>query len=204
MDLDDFKATWQAYEQKLDSTQQLSHQLLDIMLRHRSQGTVDKMIREVRLATGILLVIMGFFSAVLAGNPFDYTRSLHFVPAICYLTIAGTGLYFLRQHSHALRQATLHTPDLYHALLALTQLRVQHTKQMGRVWILAMLAGSLIMLPVIARKFAPESWVSALLIVLLPIGITAVSIGLARVAGLFTDHHLSDLRQQVKELAELR
>lgn len=204
MDLDDFKATWQAYEQKLDSTQRVSHQLLDMVLRNRSQGTVDKMIREVRLATGILLVIMLFFSAVLAGNPFDYTRSLHFVPAIFYLAIAGTGLYFLGQHRRALRRATLHTNDLYHALLTLTQLRVQHTKQMGRVWMLAMLAGSLIMMPVIARKFSPESWESALLIVLLPIGMTAVSIGLARVAGLFTDHHLDDLRQQVKELEELR
>lgn len=33
---------------------------------------------------------------------------------------------------------------------------------------------------------------------------TAVSIGLARVAGLFTDHHLAELRAQVNELEELR
>ena len=204
MDLDDFKTTWQAYEQKLDSTQRLSHQLLDLVLRNRSRSTIDKMIRELRLATSIMFSLVLFFIAVIVGNPFDYTRFLHFVPAFCYLIIAGAGLYFLRQHNSALRRATLHTHDLYQALSDLIQLRTRHTKQMERVWVLAMLAGSMVMLPVVIRKFPEDSWTSTVLMVLVPIGMTIVSVGLSRMAGMFTDHHLDELREQVKELEELR
>lgn len=204
MDLDEFKATWQVYGQKLDSTQRLSRQLINIVLHNRSRSTIDKMIRELQLAAGILLLIVLLFSAVILGNAFDYTRPLHFVPAVCYIVIAGTGLYFLNQHHNALRRTALHTHDLYQALSGLIRLRTRHTKLMGRVWMLGMLAGSMIMLPNIARKFPPESWITTLLIVLLPIGVTAVSIGLATMAGMFTDHYLDELHGQVEELEELR
>ena len=204
MDLDDFKATWQAYGQQLDSTQRLGQQLLDIVLRNRSRSTIEKMIRELRLVSAMLLAIVLLFGAIVAGNPFDYTKPLHFVPACCYIFIAGVGLYFLKQHYSTLRRAALHSHDLYQALSDLIRIRTRHTTLIGRVWMLGMLAGSMIMLPNIARKFPLESWVSILLIVLLPIGITAASVGLAKVAGLFTDHYLSELRQQLKELEELR
>ena len=204
MDLDDFKTTWRAHKQKLDSTHQVSQQLLAIILRNRSRSTIDEMIRELRLATGILFAIVLLFTAVVAGNPFDYTRAFHFVPAICYIAIAVAGLYLLRRHANALRRAAPHTHDLYQALTKLIELRTRHTKLMGRVWMLAMLAGSMIMLPNIARNFGVDSWQNMVLIVLLPIGITAVSVGLARMAGLFTDYYLNELREQVKELEDLR
>lgn len=204
MDLDEFKATWQAYDQKLDSTQRLSQQVLGIVQRNRSRSTIDKMIREVRLPGAILLALVLFFSAVIVGNAFDYTRWVHYVPAICYVIIAGTGLYFLMRHNNQLRRATLHTHDLHHTLTELIRLRTRHSTLMKWVWMLAMLAGSLIMLPIIARKFSPENWVYFLLIGLLPIGITALSIGLASLAGMFTDPYLDELREQVEELEELR
>ncbi len=204
MDLDEFKATWQAYDQKLDSAQRLSQQVLAIVQRNRSTSTIDKMIREVRLPGAILLALVLFFSAVIAGNAFDYTRWVHYVPAICYVIIAATGLYFLMRHNNQLRRATLHTHDLHHTLTELIRLRTRHSTLMKWVWMLAMLAGSLIMLPIIARKFSPENWVYSLLIGLLPIGITALSIGLASLAGMFTDPYLDELREQVEELEELR
>lgn len=205
MDLDDLKATWQAYEQKLDSTERVSRQLLAIVLRNRSNSTIEAMIRELRWASAILVAIVLLFAAIIAGNAFDYTRPLHYVPAVAYLLIAGTGLYFVKRHDTVLRRTTLPTHDLYHALQNLIRLRIRHTKWMERIWMLGMLAGSTIMLPNIARQFVKEgSWTSGLLVALLPVGITAVSVGLARLAGLFTDRHVNELRRQIEELEELR
>ncbi|WP_460910724.1 hypothetical protein [Spirosoma areae] len=202
INLDEFKATWQAYDQKLDSTQQLSQQVLAIVQRNRSTSTIDKMIRELRLPGAILLTLVVFFSAVIAGNPFDYTQWIHYLPAVCYTLIAATGLYFLLHHNSDLRRTTLHTHDLHHALTDLIRLRTRHSALMKCVWLLAMLAGSMIMLPIVARKFAEAGWLYSLLIVLLPIGLTAVSIGLASLAGMFKDRYLDELREQVKELED--
>lgn len=200
MDLDELKATWQAYDQKLDSTQRLSQQVLAIVRRNRSKSTIDKMMHEVRLPGAILLVLVFFFSAVIAGNAFDYTQLVEYVPTVCYVIIAATGFYFLMGHNNELRRAGLHTHDLHYALTELIRLRIRHSTLMKWVWMLAMLTGPMSMLPVVARKFAGENWVYSLLIVLLPIGLTALSIGLASLAGLFTDHYLAELQEQVNEL----
>ncbi len=203
MDLDDFKATWQAYEQKLDSAQQSGQQLLTIILRNQSKSTIDKMIRELRMAYVILIGIVLVFSAIIAGNPFDYTHFLHYIPACGYILIAGTGLYFTMRHNNDLRRTTLGTNNLHQALTELIRLRTRHTELMSRVWIMGMLAGSMIMLPNIARKFSDEGWVTTGLLILLPIAVTAVSAGLARMAGLFTDHYRNELEEQVRELDQL-
>ncbi|WP_338876527.1 hypothetical protein WBJ53_12845 [Spirosoma sp. SC4-14] len=203
MDIDELKATWKRHEQKLDSTERLSHQLLQLVLRNRSNGTIDNMIRELRLAFSVLTGLVLFFSAVLAGNPFDYTRPIHFLPAVCYLIIAVSGLYFLVKHRTDLQKTRLLTHDLYHALADLILFRAQHTKLMKRVWMLAMLAGSMIMVPVIARKFT-DGWQNTLLVILFPMVLTAVSIGLATLAGMFTDRYLTELKGQLQELEELR
>jgi len=203
MDIDEFKTTWQAYDQKLDSTYQLGHKLLTIVLQNRSKSTIDKMIRDLRLPGIILLTLVLFFSAVVAGNPFDYTQLVEYVPAVCYLGIAGTGLFFLIRHNNDLRQTTLPSRDMHHALTDLIRLRIRHTTLMKRVWMLAMLAGPMVLLPIVARKFADAGWMYTLLLVLLPIGITAISIGLASVVGLFKDHYLTELRVQLNELEEI-
>lgn len=203
MDLDDFKATWQAYEQKLDSAQQSGQQLITIILRNQSKSTIDKMIRELRMAYVILIGIVLVFSAIIAGNAFDYTHPLHYVPACGYILIAGAGLYFTMRHNNDLRRTTLGTNNLHQALTELIQLRTRHTNLMSRVWIMGMLGGSMIMLPNIARKFSGEGWIITGMVILLPIVVTAVSVGLARLAGLFTDHHGNELKEQMKELDEI-
>jgi hypothetical protein len=203
MDLDEFKITWKTYEQKLDSTERLGQKLLQIVLQNRSKSTIDKMIQDLRLAFAILIGIILFFTAVIAGNAFDYTKPVHYIPACCYLVIAGVGLYFSFQHRANLRKTRLLTHDLYQALLDLIQFHTHHTKLMKRVWMLAMLSGSMVMLPAIAHKFS-ETWMNTLLIILLPIGLTSLSIGLATLAGMFTDPYLDELRGQLKELDELR
>jgi|GEM_PF-4455852 len=203
MDLDELKSTWKSYEQKLASTERLSHQLLQIVLQNRSNSTIDTMIRELRLAFAILSGLVLFFSAVLAGNPFDYTQPLYFLPAVCYLIIALAGLYFSVQHRNNLQKTRLLTHNLHQALTELIRFRTQHTKLMKWVWMLAMLAGSMIMLPTVARKFS-EGWINTLLIILFPIGLTIVSIGLAMLVGMFTDRHLAELKGQLRELEELQ
>ncbi|GAB4045102.1 hypothetical protein [Spirosoma litoris] len=202
MDLDDFKQTWQAYDQKLEQTQQLGRQLLDIIQRERSKNSIDKMIRELQRVSVILLAIIVIFSAIVAGNPFDYTEPIHFAPALGYILLAVFGLISSRRHMNSLRQTTLFSDNLFRSLTELIRLREQHTRLMSRVWVLGMLAGAMIMLPTIARKYTESGWIATLLIGLFPLGLTLVSAWLAKVIGLFTDHYLNELREQVKELAE--
>lgn len=204
MDLDEFKLTWLAYDRKLDQTQQLGQQLLTSIQRDRSKNTIDKMIRELQVMYAILLGIIFIFTAIVAGNPFDYTQPIHFIPALCYIILAGFGLFASIRHKNRLRQTTLSSQNMLRSLTELIRLREQHTRLMSRVWVLGMLAGAMIMLPAITRRYAESGWVATLLIGLFPIGLTLLSAWLAKVIGLFTDHYLSDLREQVRELEELK
>ena len=204
MDLDEFKIMWQAYDRKLDSTQQLGHQLLNEIQRDRSRSTLDKMMRESRFAAVIMIAIVLLFSAIILGNPFDYTQSIHYVPAVCYSIIAGIGLLFLLRHTSDLSRVSLHSSNLYQTLTELIRVRSQHTKLMTCVWIGGMLAGSLIMLPTVARKFTDQGLVGIILTVALPISLIILALGLAKITGFFTDRYLNELREQVNELEELR
>lgn len=203
MELDEFKMIWKAYDQKLDATQQLGQKLLQLTLQNRSQSTIDKMLRELRPVFAILSGVVVFFSAVIAGNAFDYTRPIHYVPACLYMIVAIVGLYRSIQHRNNLRNKQLLTHDLYQTLTDIITLRLRHAKLMKWVWVSIMLAGSMVMLPVIARKL-PESWLNTLILLLIPVGITTVSIGLASMAGMFNDPYVDELRAQRKELETLR
>lgn len=203
MELDEFKMIWKAYDQKLEATQQLGQKLLQLTLQNRSQHTIDKMLRELRPVFAILSGVILFFSAVIAGNAFDYTRPIHYVPACLYMIVAMAGLYMSIQHWNNLRNKQVLTHDLYQTLTDIITLRLRHAKLMKWVWVSIMLAGSMVMLPVIARKL-PESWLNTLFLLLIPVGITTVSIGLASMAGMFNDPYVDELRAQRKELETLR
>lgn len=203
MELDEFKMIWKAYDQKLDATQQLGQKLLQLTLQNRSQSTIDKMLRELRPVFAILSGVVVFFSAVIAGNAFDYTRPIHYVPACLYMIVAIVGLYRSMQHRNNLRNKQLLTHDLYQTLTDIITLRLRHTKLMKWVWMSIMLAGSMVMLPTIARKL-PEGWLNTLFLLLIPIGLTTLSVGLASIAGMFNDPYVDELREQMNELETLR
>ncbi|GAB3964845.1 hypothetical protein GCM10028806_03020 [Spirosoma terrae] len=203
MELDEFKMIWKAYDQKLDATQQLGQKLLQLTLQNRSQSTIDKMLRELRPVLAILSGVVVFFSAVIAGNAFDYTRPIHYVPACLYMIVAIVGLYMSIQHRNNLRNKQLLTHDLYQTLTDIITLRLRHTRLMKWVWMSIMLAGSMVMLPTIARKL-PEGWLNTLFLLLIPVGITTLSIGLASMAGMFKDLYVDELREQMNELETLR
>jgi hypothetical protein len=203
MELDEFKMIWKAYDQKLDATQQLGQKLLQLTLQNRSQHTVDKMLRELRPVFAILSGVVVFFSAVIAGNAFDYTRPIHYVPACLYMIVAIAGLYVSIRHRNNLRNTQLLTHDLYQTLTDIIALRLRHTRLMKWVWMSIMLAGSMVMLPTIARKL-PEGWLNTLFLLLIPIGLTTLSVGLASIAGMFNDPYVDELREQMNELETLR
>lgn len=203
MELDEFKMIWKAYDQKLEATQQLGQKLLQLTLQNRSQHTIDKMLRELRPVFAILSGVVVFFSAVIAGNAFDYTRPIHYVPACLYMIVAIVGLYRSMQHRNNLRNKQLLTHDLYQTLTDIITLRLRHTKLMKWVWMSIMLAGSMVMLPTIARKLT-EGWLNTLFLLLIPVGITALSVGLASMAGMFKDPYVDELREQMNELETLR
>ncbi|WP_093825005.1 hypothetical protein [Spirosoma endophyticum] len=185
-------------------TQRLGRQLLNEIQRDRSRSTIDKMMREARFATVIMMTIMLLFSAIILGNSFDYAQSVHYVPAVCYCLIAGIGLFFLSRHTWELSRITLHSGNLYQTLTDLIRLRSQHTKLMVGVWLGGMLAGSLIMFPTVARKFEDQGLAGILLSVGLPLCLVLIALGLAKITGFFTDRYLNELREQVNELEELR
>ncbi|GAB3989655.1 hypothetical protein GCM10028807_15030 [Spirosoma daeguense] len=202
LDLEKFKAVWKTYESKIESTQEASRHILTIVRRNQSQSTLDKMIREIRLPGAILFGLVCFFTAVVAGNPFDYTETIHYVPAGCYVLIATTGFYLLMRHLATLRRTTLTANNLRNSLAELIRLRRRHTALMKWVWLLAMLAGSMIMLPTIIRRFAGNGWLYTVLIVGIPLAITALSVGLASLVGMFKDPYLDELQLQLNELDE--
>ncbi|HTN05576.1 hypothetical protein [Agriterribacter sp.] len=80
MNIDQIKADWQRYNQKLALSQRLNEQLIHSMLKERSRSRIEKIRRNNMLYMLLMIMNLVILAAIFAGNPFDFKYSLQFVP----------------------------------------------------------------------------------------------------------------------------
>ncbi|WP_128548619.1 hypothetical protein [Larkinella soli] len=92
MGIDSLKTAWQDYDRHLQETPALSEKALHRLIRERSRSRIARIRREYRITGLLSLLILLFYGAVLAGNPFDFQYRIQFLPSIL---IMGWTLVFL-------------------------------------------------------------------------------------------------------------
>jgi len=102
MNLEELKATWQDYDQKLIATRTINEKIIMSMMREKSASTLSKM-RRMCLHTILLMgVIIWFSSMSIIYNAFDYEYKLQFLPLILYVIVAVIFVvYHLRKYMHS-------------------------------------------------------------------------------------------------------
>src|SRR5690606_41954260 len=100
MNLEELKATWKDYDQKLVATRAINEKIIMSMMREKSSSTLSK-IRRMCLYTILLMgVIIWFCIMSIIYNAFDYNYKLQFLPLVLYVIVATIFIvYFIRYYA---------------------------------------------------------------------------------------------------------
>ncbi|MBC7920122.1 MAG: hypothetical protein H7Z75_03445 [Ferruginibacter sp.] len=203
MNLDEMKTTWQAYDQRIAATHQLSERLVRSMMKDKSKGTLARMRQELRLVSVIFTAVIFFFSAVILGNAFDYTHWLEYIPTVLYMLLASTGLVLILGEYRQLRKVNLTKENLRESLRLVIRSHERFGAALGKVWKLCMGAGFLFGVSFVARTIPKYGWGKAFLFVggqaLLILLLYAVARWLFDA---FQDPHTAQLKENLRELEE--
>lgn len=205
MNLDELKSTWKSYDEKIVSSQKLSEQLVFLMIKDRSKGTLAKMERKLLFAGTVMTAVIVFFSAAIIGNAFDYTSWYFYIPSVLYILLAVVALTVVVKNYRNLSRVSLSRQNLYDSLTTVLQWHEKAEATLSRVWLLCMLSGFLFGVSMLARKF--ESYSS--LKISLFLGFQAVMILLLYAAArwifrVFDDTVGAELRENIQELNQLK
>lgn len=80
MIIEQVKTEWQQYNRKLELSQRLNEQLIESILRERSQSRVSKIRRNNIICLALMILNLIILAAIFAGNPFDFKYKWQFVP----------------------------------------------------------------------------------------------------------------------------
>lgn len=86
MNIEEIKTEWAQFNQTLARTTQLNEQIIENILRERSRSRVSKIRRNDLLYLALMFANLCLLAAIFAGNPFDFSYQIQFVPYI-FLTI---------------------------------------------------------------------------------------------------------------------
>jgi hypothetical protein len=204
MNLDELKSTWQTYDEKIRTTQQLSEKLVLTLIKDKSNGTLAKMTRQLRLVVLLFCGLIVFLVAAIVGNAFDFTNWVSYLPLGMYLVLAAYALFILLKEYRNIGSFSLTKGNLRESLQLLIRSHEQYFAAMGRIWQLCMLAGFLFGLSMILRKVDQYGLTKTLLF----LGIQALTVVLMYAAAkwvfhIFHDPHTTALKENLRELDEL-
>ncbi len=204
MTLDDFKASWQTFDVRLQSAQLLNQQLLNSMIGERSRSRMERVKRQHLLGGMASLFWLGVCAAILAGNPFDFRQALEYAPivllAACLAVLLGLSINAYSE----LQKADFSRDNLFDALKHVVAV-YQRSQHLLRYTVFTLfLAGLLFPLSFLPRKLERMSGLMATLDTLAPVGIALVLYAVAYTLGAFTDVHGKMFKRDLAELEELR
>ncbi|MGA0560609.1 hypothetical protein ACO2Q8_28345 [Larkinella sp. VNQ87] len=205
MNLDELKATWQAYDEKIRSSQRLSEQMIRLMIKDRSKGTLANMARSLQRAGIIMTAVLLFFTAAILGNAFDYTSWYMYIPSVLYIGLATVALAVVVRTRRALSRVTLNQQNLYDSLTTVLHWHERAQATLSRVWMLCMLAGFLFGVSMVARKFETYGPTKVALFLGMQLTLILLIYGAARwLLNVFEDTHGKALREDLHELDQLK
>lgn len=208
MNLDELKSAWQQYDIKLQSTQALSERLVTSMIKERSASRLSKVKRRFNLLTLYLTgwTIVGL--CILIGNPFDYSKTIEFIPMsiyfICMLSLVITmAILSLKLHKTEINKDSLHSS--VNKVITIVSEYEKPAKLLR--WALRLLIFSttvLFPLSFLPRKIERLGMWGGIGDTLIAISISATLVFIAHKLGAFKDNKAEKFREDLRELDELR
>lgn len=205
MNLNELKATWKTYDDKIQASQKLTEQAVFQMIRDRSKGTLAKMAQSLRMAGLIMSAVVVFFSASIAGNAFDYPHWYFYIPSGLYMALAMVALIVVVRTHRQLSRVNLSQQNLYESLK--TVLREHETAQavLSKVWPLCMMAGFLFAVSMVARKFEAYGTTNVVLFLSAHVALILLLYAIARwIFRAFDDQLGQELQEHIRELDQLK
>src|SRR5215218_5103284 len=80
MNIDEIKAEWKRYNQRLEVSQRLNEKLVLSMLKERSRSRVSKIRRNNIIYMVLMILNLILLAAIFAGNPFDFKYKWQYIP----------------------------------------------------------------------------------------------------------------------------
>jgi len=201
MNLDEFKKTWQAYDQKLAATNLINEKIIRSMIKERSNSTLARIRRDSILTLVLMIAVSSFCGLSIIYNAFDYRYLLQYVP-LTMIGIASGIFSVLLLREYAVAQMNLAKENLAQSLRSVLE---QHKKFMSsnrKLGIVIISAGMLWPIGNMPQIIENKGLPTAIGLIVLTFSVQASLIFIARKAGAFKDRHGDRLRDLLKELEE--
>jgi hypothetical protein len=80
MNIEQLKAEWQQYDQKLALSVRLNEQFVLSMLKERSKSRIARIRRNNMICLLVMIINLVLLACIFAGNPFDFPYTWQYIP----------------------------------------------------------------------------------------------------------------------------
>jgi hypothetical protein len=165
MVLDELKTYWQELDKKVENSLNINEQLMLTVRADQSRSTLAALQTKVARTGLFFAVLIAVFTAILLGNPFDYTRPVHYLPAVLYLLLLGAGFTMAGKEYLFLRRLNLTKSNLRESLFIVISSHKRYQELMDNLWKLSLVAGFMLGISLLAPRFATYSWMKIGLVI---------------------------------------
>lgn len=204
MNIDDLKATWQQYDQKLQASQTLNERLIQSIITEKSQSRLARVQNHFTMGSLLTLFWLTLSIAILAGNPFDYQSIYEYAP-VALLTLSFVAMLLLMGKTIIqLKKINLSETDLAKALRQIISVYSKPRKFLKYTVIIMFSASLLFPLSFLPRKLSHSSLGEAIADTAAPMAISLILYFIANKLGAFEDVSGQRFKQYLRELEELK
>lgn len=205
MNIDEFKSAWKNIDERLNSTQPIDGQLIESMIRERSNSRLSRIIKKQFVAILYVFLMFGLGVAILTGNPFDYQTKLEHIPIVIYCLSMATLLVGMVNAYRKLKIVDLNRGNLSESLKQIVRLYENPDRYLGyALRTLIFSAAVLFPLSFFPRKISGMDISNAMIDTVLPIFITSSLLFIAYKFGVFREKNSQKFRRELEELQSLK
>jgi hypothetical protein len=205
MNLDELKAAWKIFDDRLQATQVINEKIIISMITQRSSTRFSKVKTEYVLGLSWMLICLMVGCAVFFGNPFDYELTVQYIPIAIYcicliILMASLVTAYLQWQNISITHNNLDV-----ALRKIIAV-YERPKKFINYTLIVFLATSVCLFPL---SFLPHSierlgfW-PALGERLIPMSVAAFLLFIAHKMGAFRERHVEKFKEDLGELEELK
>lgn len=196
------QAAWKACDQQLASQKAMNEKLMLSMMRDRSGSTLAAMSRKNGAMAFLFSVYTVFFIACIAGNAFDYTHPLYYIPLAVQGITCGIFATWLLLVYRAISRVGLSGENLAGGLRQVIRANEQHLVVSRRIWWCYFIAGVAFPFTFLPRAIDHWGLSAALGFMAIPVVIMVALVLLAKRLHFFEDRQHELLKQNLDELED--
>lgn len=200
MNFEQLQTAWADCNRKLTMQKAISEKLIVAMAREKSRSTLASMRRHNIGMVGLFLFYTVFFVSCIAGDAFDYSHPVYYIPLVVQgVTCFIFALLLLRVYWN-ISSVDLSREDLASGLRKVIRVNDQHLVLSHRIWWCYFIAGSVFPLTFLPKALSHRAMAEAILYTAIPVVIAGLLVLLAKKWGFFKDRKNELLKKNLLEL----